>query len=452
VRTATGAVPLEKGSFMPLRSRRTAAALLGAVTIVGATFAFTGGVGAAPPYDPDDHTNTSTATSIPPGHTVTCKHADGRWSDMPRVLIHTGEYVGSASEDDMVEAVSQVNAQIRAMGATSARVTRTDMTTARFHYHDTYDDLVPTIHVGFIPRFPDEDNDPGTTTLAATDPDIPGGPCETQIAVQTDRAWNYGTPLAGGEVPSDPTENMYYDAGRGDGTGTDYFRISYLHELLHAFNLPHTDTGFAFMNYGERPWRRGPSGDAARPLPDDVEHIRALYPASGDAYDVGLLNTYYDPTRTNGDTKNPAAKQFMLCGPSTGTGFADDKFAPRCGVDAKGNSGSPVVCAGDTLYTRVAISNYSTEAVDVTVRYWLSTDDRWDATDDFESATTPAPVNVSRTGSKILADHWKVPVTGVTSLTTVYVIARVEATTTSGRTLRDWIPLRGTVLVSSTCL
>jgi hypothetical protein len=451
---------------MPRLKSRSTRTLLGALTLAGATLGAAAGhatgAGAYPPYEPGNPGNTSaslpstTTTTTPPP----CKNADGTWATMPRVVLHTGEYVGEASTDDMATAVGDIDARIAAMGATSAKVTSLVRTTNAFHFQVAYGDTRPTIHVGFVDDLPEKEDQDGTT-LASTKRAITDGPCETHIAVvETGHSWNYGTPLSTGAVdPAHPDQVMYYEAGRDDAQGKDWFRDAYLHELLHAFNLDHTHEGYAFMNYGERPWARGASDKAARPLPDDVEHIRALYPAAGTFDDVSVLNTYYDPDQTSGTGPNAPAKQFMLCAPSKGGSFAADKFGATCGSDS-----SQSVCTGDTLRSRVAFANTSTEAVDVTVRYWLSSDDVWDPTD-LLSDTQPASRHFSHTSSGLISDPWTVPDVGTLLKAaapsgssqpvgdrTYHVIARVEATTASGATMHDWIPLRGTITVPKTCI
>ncbi len=306
--------------------------------------------------------------------------------------------------------------------------------------------------------------------MAQTSLFLSDNPCERDIeVVETGTSWDYGTPLSAGPEPAG--QLMYYDAGRANATGVDYFRISHLHELLHAFGLQHTSTGYAFENYGERPWRRWSSSDAVRPLADDVEHLRALYPSTGSYTDVDVRNTYYNPDDKNdySSSTGTPANQRMLCAPSKGTSNAD-KFDGG-GTDVNGNSlddgfstcgkdgsdpGSTELCGGGSIRTKVAFTNLSTEAVDVSVRYWLSGDDQWDSTD-YLSPTVPATVHVSHTGSTLLSDTWTIPTittsaNGPRTLLHYDVIARVEATTTSGAIVHAWIPLCGQLTMNTaTC-
>jgi hypothetical protein len=462
---------------MLTRTRRLLPVATG-LALCAVTLGISAGANAQPPYPPDDPPPTN-PPSIPD-----CKRSDGSWATQPRVVVHTKEYQGATPKSSAVAAISDVDRQIGATGGHGAEVTSTtEWPLTDFHYGETYGDIYSTIHVGFVDDLPEPAGSTGTT-LAATDPYIPNGPCEVHIAiVETGNSWNYGTPLRNG--PAGTGQHLYYEAGRSDPNGVDYLRISYLHELLHAFGLDHTATGFAFENYGERPWMRAPSSDAVRPLPDDIEHLRDLYPSSETYTNVAVLNTWYDPDDVS---STGAARQGLLCKPSTGTANADRWDDPNkgdllstCGKTGTA-AGSTSICSNSTLRTRVAFTNSSSEAVDVTVRYWLSTDDTWDSGDHL-SPTQPAAVEVSRTGSRLLSDSWTVPNLGTTAATSTasnvaksgsasapsgsvtavagpseaqsstsisyttsyYVIARVEATTEGGVTTRDWIPLRGRV-------
>lgn len=438
-----------------------ALALLSGIALVAALCA--GGADAAPPYEEGNPSNTSvtlpTASTSPPP--PPCTSSGDIWASNPRVIVHTKEYVGSATVDDMVTAVTDIDGQIALTGATTAAVTQTVRSTAAFHFKQAYGDTVSTIHVGFVNFIAPKAGSSGTV-LAQTDPSITDGPCETHIAVvESGASWDYGTPS--NATPAG--QLMYYDAGRSNADGVDYFRAAYLHELLHAFGLDHTATGYGLMNYGERPWARGASNRSMALIADDVEHLRGLYPSSTSHTSVAVLNSWLDD---DADTANGAGRQELLCAPSKGassadafddrngtvggvTGLLDDGFR-TCGKDGSA-PGSTDICGGGTIRSRVAFTNHSTEAVDVTVRYWLSTDDVWNATDVL-SPTLPPVVHVSHTGSHLLTDTWTLPTlsTASTHLSggtlSYYVIARVEATTVSGTTVRDWIPLRGQLTVN----
>ena len=168
----------------------------------------------------------------------------------------------------------------------------------------------------------------------------------------------------------------YYRALSFDRTSHDsWFRQTYLHELLHAFGLDHTDDIYAMTNYGNRPWINMGSDtyrdDAVAPLPDDAAGLRHLYPQPGaDHAEVALTNTWYDPT----DVTNGAAAGDLLCAPSLGTAFKTDLFSVTACATGGPQSGDDEVCAGDTLLTRFTLANYSTESITYTIRLYFSTD------------------------------------------------------------------------------
>jgi hypothetical protein len=104
----------------------------------------------------------------------------------PTVKIHTSGFTGNAT--DLVNAIEDVNAQIGKVGGSSARVDKTLQVTTPYH-ETAYDDVTPTIHVGFGPLV--------HPTIAST---WPGYSCERFITVDTNTNWVYGTP-----ADSDPT-------------------------------------------------------------------------------------------------------------------------------------------------------------------------------------------------------------------------------------------------------
>jgi hypothetical protein len=113
-----------------------------------------------------------------------------------------------------------------------------------------------------------------------------------------------------------------------------------------------------------------------------------------------------------------------------------------CGL-TNGAAGSTVVAAGQTLRTRFAVANYSTDDADVEATIYFSIDDTWDALD-VPSATTHT-FTVNESVSSQQSRTWTVPALPPGEY---YVIARVEATLPWGPVLTDWIPLRGTVTVN----
>ncbi|HKE96957.1 MAG TPA: hypothetical protein VKB34_21800, partial [Povalibacter sp.] len=134
--------------------------------------------------------------------------------------------------------------------------------------------------------------------------------------------------------------------------------------------------------------------------------------------------------------------QRRLCKPSLGSSWNSDRFATVCGL-TNGAAGSTVIAAGQTLRTRFAVANYSTDDADVEASLYFSSDETWDA-GDVASATTHT-FAVSEAVSSIQGRTWTVP---ALSAGVYHVIARIEATLPWGPVLTDWIPLRGTVTVN----
>ena len=348
------------------------------------------------------------------------------WSAPPQVVIHTGEFRGNFIElVQLVDAITDVNDQFNLAGATSARVINVPTVTDPFTFGTWYNDAVPTVHVGFTPTMSGNAIGAariGPTPIATCDHDE----AHIEFLDMDNQAWNLSTPQLTGE--------KYYETGKTDDTGAVYFRHSYLHELLHTFGLAHSADSYAAMNYGDRAWPNRPGDDGIRPLPDDVEALRDLYPAAGTRTEVALFNSWYDPA-------SPVADQKLLCKPSLGTGWGADRFADKCGTGGA-NSGSTTICTGNTLRARFALANYSTDEVDVTARLWFSTDDLYQWSDTISA--TSHTFTVSAQGSTQQGLTWTVPALGAAG-TTYHVIARVTATTPAGVTVGDWIPLRGTV-------
>ncbi|MGE0820866.1 MAG: hypothetical protein AB7G75_00370 [Candidatus Binatia bacterium] len=358
------------------------------------------------------------------------------WASQPKVVLHTTEFAGPDFFQNLInlaqltDAMNDIHEQFNLAGGTAAQVTGFDLSTDPFVYKTWFNDPTPTIHVGF------------TNNAAAN----PGGTfwnvdsacniVEAHIQFQDLSAfgWTFSHPQAHGEP--------YYDVTLSNAAGDRYFRISYVHELLHAFGLSHSNDSYSMLNYGDRPWANRLQDDAVRPLPDDIEGLRALYPLAGSRYDIAVLNTWYDPVAPVGSY--PAADQKQLCKPSRGSAWNSDLFADVCGVTQSGAAGSTTVASGNTLRTRFAVANYSTERVDVVASLYFSTDDIWDAAD-VASATTRS-FSVSANGSSQQGRTWTVP-SGLTA-GDYYVIARVVATTPSGVIITDWIPLRGIVHVN----
>jgi hypothetical protein len=360
---------------------------------------------------------------------TTANCASRTWSGPPEIVIHYGGFQGNFIELlQLIDAVQDVNDQFNLVGATTAEVTTITSLNDTFTFGSWFGNASPTIHLGFTSSMPNN------AIGRALNGPAPIATCEhdeahIQFLDLDNWNWNLGTPQTSGEA--------FYEAGKTDSAGATYFRHSYVHELLHTFGLAHSLNSYAALNYGERGWPNRPGDDGVRPLPDDVEALRDLYPAAGTRTEVALFNTWYDPNRVS----NGAALQDLLCEPSLGTSWAADRFGNRCGTGGA-SSGSTTVCAGNTLRARFALANYSTSSVDVDARLWFSTDDSYQWFD--RISPTAHSFTVSAQGSTQQGLTWTVPTLGAAG-TTYHVIARVVATTTSGAVVGDWIPLRGTV-------
>ena len=357
------------------------------------------------------------------------------WATQPKVVVHVSEFAGPDLFQNLInlarltDAMIDVHEQFNLVGATTAEVTTFEVSTDPFVYGIWFGDATPTIHVGFTSNV---NAAPGVTTW-----DLDGACNIIEAHIQFKDPYVYGWTF------SDPSFHgeAYYDATLANANGDRYFRISYVHELLHAYGLAHSANSYSMLNYGDRPWANLPGDDRIRPLPDDVEGLRALYPAAGIRREVAVLNTWYDPTSLSSSTY-PAADQGRLCQPSLGTSWNPDRFADVCG-QTNGAAGSTTIAEGQTLRTRFAFANYSTESVNVVASLYFSANDVFDAAD-VASATTHS-FATSQNGATQQGRTWTVP---ALNPGTYYVIAQVEATTTSGVVVSDWIPLRGTVTVN----
>ena len=347
----------------------------------------------------------------------------------PDVVVHTAEMSGFdlATTLQMLDAVVEIHEQLNAVGGTSAAIASVSLSTDPFVYQSWFGSATPTIHVGFR-------SDPGAAP-ASTDWNVDAATCnilEAHIAVKNPDvfAWRFTEPSFAGEA--------WYLAGL-DAPDGRYFRIAYMHELLHAFGLAHSADGFAMLNYGERPWANRPEGEKIKPLPDDIEGLRDLYPAATTRNEIAVLNTWFDPAVTSTGAY-PAAFQFFLCSPAIGTGWAG-MFDPLCAITS-----SASVCPGDTLYTRVAVANYGSDAVDVDMNLWLSTDDELDRGVDLPAAQTRS-FSLGAQSSSQQGRVYTVPNTAAYD-TDYFVIVEAEGTQqVAGGVSDDWIPLRDTVHV-----
>jgi hypothetical protein len=354
------------------------------------------------------------------------------------VVVHVSasqSHLDPDRTDRMVEAVEQVNDEFNQIDATSARVVSTEVTEDPFTFGTWYEDPDPTIHIGFVPEIEADEN-----AIAG----VQRGPrtsCEYDEAhmaiLDADvQEWHFGTPWDRGEP--------FYDVGKRTASGKTWFRPSYLHELLHAFGLAHSNDTYAMTNYGEKPWANRPPADAMRPLPDDVRGIRHLYPADGVRTEVAALNTWFEPAA---EADEPA-EQLRVCQPSRGKEWAD-VFGANCGSNSGPNG--TVVCEGDNLRVRVAVANYSTSDVDVAVLLWFSYDDVLSDDRPQEFLSESMLEFELATGSSALRGHmFEVPDIIDQPGSDYHAIAEVIAVpedqaNSEHAYVSDWVPLRGTV-------
>jgi hypothetical protein len=358
------------------------------------------------------------------------------FSAPPRYVVHMTEFwAGGGGADDLAaifQSIYDINRQFNQIDGTSAEIVLTGYNTGSispFQIGDWFNDAVPTIHIGFTA---DSADTLGSYAAELTHPvDAYCHYSEAHIALldTAHQDWNFGTPGDSGED--------YYTAGDTDTAGAVWFRPSYLHELLHAFGLNHSDDTYAFMNYNDFPWANRPGADAIRPLPDDARGIRHLYPGNGSRNEVAVLNTWFDP----GAVSYGSAIQHVNCAPSLGSADSANFFAVHCGEGGP-DAGSTTVCPGDILRTRFSVANYSNHEVNLTARVYLSLDDRYDV---FDAVSVNArPVTIRAAVSDHLPRTWTVP-NPTTTNADYHVIARVTGTTTTGVYVEDWIPLTGTV-------
>jgi hypothetical protein len=366
------------------------------------------------------------------------------------VVVHDADIGGDQVHRlAMLNAIKDVHDQFNDVGATDASVfgsvANYTFSAEPFHFGDWYGDLRPTIHVGFVPSIAAGDAEGVAAGQAKTGPPVLLGPLLTCVYFEAHvqmldmgYVWDLGT----------PGDGYYWARSYNTDTGRTYFRPHYLHELLHAFGLTHSDDSYAMMNYGTFPWFNGHNDphrdDSIAPLPDDVQRLRHLYPASGGSHaEVALTNTWFDAS----DVSNSgAARQKLLCPPSLGTSRTTNVFdMAGCGTGGP-KSGSDIVCGGEVLQTRFTVANYSTTAVGLEARLWFSTDDQWETSD--MASSTVNTIYLSAANESVISVPWTVPDNLNTSpggtVPPIYaerhVIVRITGSTSSGVSVHDWIP------------
>jgi hypothetical protein len=352
--------------------------------------------------------------------------AEIAWDVQPDVVLHTSEAVGVDFVEllQLVDAMIELHDAVGDVGASSAGIRNFTTSTEPFVYQSWFGDAYPTIHVGFT-------SDP-SAAIGSTfwDADAACVLQEAHIQLQDDLLvpWLFAEPGLEGYDWWDVEHSL---------SSTWWFRISYLHELIHAFGAAHSNSSYSMMNYGDRPFANRASGEQLMPLPDDVEFFRDQYPAAGSRSEVAVLNTWYEAI-VSADTY-PAANQYRLCQPAKGASWAADDAEGFCAV-----GGTNQVCPGDTVRLRFAAANYSTSSVDLTARMVLSTDTTLGG-GDLRSPTLRTFTLGAQSSSK-QGRTFTVP-TSAAYGAEYNVLVRVGGTTTGGVAVSDWSPMRGTLQI-----
>jgi hypothetical protein len=191
---------------------------------------------------------------------------------------------------------------------------------------------------------------------------------------------------------------------------------------------------------GEFPWANRRGSNSIRPLPDDVRFLRDLYSAAGTRSEVAVLNTWWDSAAAVTQGSRP---QEFNCAPSLGTTDSVQFNAGFCGTGGPA-SGSTDVCPNDILRSRFTIANYSTSAVDLEARIYLSPNRIWDVQD--WVSVTSRPISIVQSDSGNFARTWRVP---NAEWGFYNVIVRVTGVTTTGDPVEDWMPLPGSVFMGT---
>lgn len=248
------------------------------------------------------------------------------------MIVHTAEALGFTLTESfqMLDAVVDIHAEFNAVNDTTAAVTTQTLSSVPFTYQSWVFDAVPTIHVGFT-------SDPNAA-IGSTDWRVDQGNCtilEAHIAFQDANLIPW--------LLQEPTEEGYdyWDVEHNINTMW-WFRIAYMHELLHAFGAAHSNNSYSYLNYSDRPFANRIAGHRVMPLPDDMEYLRDYYPSNGTQYEVAVLTTWYTPTAAGGSY--PAANQYRLCQPSTGVAWGSTTTEGACATLS-----SYDVCPGDTI-------------------------------------------------------------------------------------------------------
>jgi len=353
------------------------------------------------------------------------------WPSNPRVILHVLELDGFTvdMEDAMLQAMEDIHAQVGAVGGSTAAITGFTLSATPFTFRTAYNDAVPTIHVGFTNDASQADG-AAITYKDSSRCEITSANIQFMNPSSSDPDlvdWRFGE-------PADEGEDFWLDDHNLNTSA--YFRISYMHELLHGWGLKHSPDSYSMMNYGTRPFANMEDGKQVRPLPDDREFLRDFYPTGVVSRGIAVLNTWF--TATN--VVDAAADQDGLCAPAKGSAW-DAWNAGFCATNP-----TTLVCPGEWIYTQSAIANNGSDDLDVEHRLWFSLDESWTSAD--LASPTIRYYTVNGDVSSKQGRMFQVPSNAAYS-TTYQPIARVSGTGSDGSIKSDWIPLRGTLTIKS---
>jgi hypothetical protein len=387
-------------------------------------------------------------------------------SNEVKVILHTE----NIQEDTLAKtlfkrrviqnAMSDIHDSIDRVAGTDIQIKYFEISNEPFIFRDWFDNSEPTVHVGFIKKGELSANGVSLTNPAGVKVRTTGAKknnCqynEAHMYVQLPTStfdWFYGLP------GDSPVSENYFNAGLEfwNKKNYRYFRLTYIHEFLHTLGFKHNSNSFSQLNYGQRPWANRDKNKMVLPLADDIEGLRAQYPDNSNSTEVVLLTSFYDKDDVS---TSGAANQKFLCRPSSGEAWSTNFYDTYCGRKIYGDEdsisdiinnpyGETNVCPGDTLYTRVAMSNLGTDAVDIQYRVFFSNDSNLDSSD--IASDNIRNLTLRKNISTLQGRQFKVPSTVEYSM--VYrMIADVEAVeVNNGGVTTDWIPFRGYIRIKN---
>lgn len=384
------------------------------------------------------------STSCPNGASFSSSNID--------VVLHTQKMAGHFTfmqRSALHRAMNDIHTRIEGIAGVDIKINSFTFSTSPYVHQDWYGNTSSTLHVGIVNN--GDVNASGTTLSSVSGASFgPRSGChydEVHIYVKnryTIFDWFFSTP------EYSPVAEDYFDAGLRyyNGSGeVRYFRLTYIHELMHALGFEHNPSAFSQLNTGDRPWGNKTKNEMIFPLADDIEGLRAKYPDQTKGTEVALLTSWYDP---NDISTSGAATQKFICKPAVGsnTSWSANFYDTYCSTDSL----PYLACPGDNLLTRVAITNLGTDHLSVDYSAYFSEypDDNLDGSDLL--ATRMHTFTLNENQSSLQGRQFKVP-TNVKYNTYYRVIASVEASEINdGGIARNWIPLRGYIYIKDQSL